>query len=269
MDVSSLLDALRGCAIIDLEQPRTTDSPFFPAHRPGYVYSLHRRHEDNTLDARTSAAGLIVASEHAGTHIDALSHQAESLCLYGGLAVTPQIQTSVGFTELGVETIQPLMTRGVLLDVAGLRGAPLPHEYLISPADLEECEAHQGVQVQHDDVVLVRTGYGAYWQDPDRYARAAGGSAAASQWLVQRRVRAVGCDNFAWDVPGYRDATTGTTLPGHVLLLVRSGIYILENLYLEELAARRCATFLFLCLPLKLVGATGSPVRPLALLPSP
>jgi kynurenine formamidase len=121
--------------------------------------------------------------------------------------------------------------------------------------------------VNRGDVVLVRTGYGSLWHDPERYVRAAGGSSAASRWLIERGVRAVGSDNLAWDVTGYTDDDTGTTLPGHVLLLVRSGIYIIENLLLEELSAAGVFEFLLVCIPLKLMGATGSPVRPLALVP--
>ena len=75
----------------------------------------------------------------------------------------------------------------------------------------------------------------------------------------------VGADNMAWDVIGLRDAELGCTLPGHLLLLAQRGIYIVENLRLGELAAARAYRFLFVCAALKFVGATGSPVRPLAL----
>jgi kynurenine formamidase len=266
MESAELIAAVQRSIIVDLEQPRTAAMPCLPGHRPGYTYTLHRRHEPGLDEARTSASGLIVAVEHSGTHIDAFSHQAESMHLCGGVEVTPAVQTSTGFTQAGVELVPPLVGRGVLLDLAGQTGDLLPPRSLITPADLEACAERQGTYVEPGDVVLVRTGYGRYWDDQPRYEQAAGGSAAASQWLVDHRIRAVGCDNFAWDVLGYTDSTTGTTLPGHVLLLVRHGIYIIENLNLEELAARRAYAFLFLCIPLKLMGATGSPVRPLALL---
>jgi kynurenine formamidase len=267
MDNAGLIDAAQRSIIIDLEQPRSAAMPCLPAHRPGYSYTLHRHHEPGLAEARSSASGLIVAVEHSGTHIDAFSHQAESMRLCGGIEVTPTVQTSTGFTQAGVETVPPLIGRGVLLDLAAQRGEVLPPRSLISPQDLEACAREQGTHVLAGDVVLVRTGYGRYWNDQPRYDEAAGGSAAASQWLVDQQVRAVGCDNFAWDVLGYLDPMTGTTLPGHVLLLVRHGIYIIENLNLEELAAHHVYEFLFVCIPLKLVGATGSPVRPLALLP--
>ncbi|MBE3559153.1 MAG: cyclase family protein, partial [Ktedonobacteraceae bacterium] len=106
-----------------------------------------------------------------------------------------------------------------------------------------------------------------YWQDPQTYLAGAGVHTDASQWLAEQRVRAVGADNIAWDTPGYLDPDLKVTLPGHVVLLVRHGIYILENLFLEELARDRRYEFLFICLPLKMRGATGSPVRPVAVVP--
>src|SRR5258708_19991314 len=118
--------------IYDLEQPRYFGAPVFPSHAPGYVYTLHRHHERGMGEARTGASGFMYTTEHSGTHIDALCHQAEDLYLYGGREVDARIQTASGFTELGVETIAPIVTRGVLLDAAAYRGvdrieAGMPH----------------------------------------------------------------------------------------------------------------------------------------------
>ncbi len=113
--------------------------------------------------------------------------------------------------------------------------------------------------------MLVRTGNGALWQDADRYLQAGGMSTDASQWLAEQKVRAVGADNVAWDIPGFVDPTLNVSFPGHLVLLVRSGIHIIENLFLEELASAQQYEFLFICLPLKMRGATGSPVRPVAI----
>jgi kynurenine formamidase len=202
--------------------------------------------------------------EHSGTHIDALAHQAENMILHGGVHVDSGVQTSAGFRVHGVDTLAPLVCRGVLLDVAGDHGVPPDHP--ISRQELEQAATEGGVEVRAGDVVLVRTGYGALWSDSSQYLHAAGVSAAGSRWLIDREVRAVGADNIAWDViTGPPDAELGVTLPGHVLLLVRAGIPIIENLNLEELAAEGVREFAFVCLPLKMRGATGSPVRPIAL----
>jgi kynurenine formamidase len=236
--------------IYDLEQPRYFGAPIYPSHAPGYVYTLHRRHERDVGEARTSASGFMYTTEHSGTHIDALCHQAEDLHLYGGREVNASIQTSQGFTELGVETIAPLITRGILLDIAWYRG--VDHIAMGNPIQRDELEAaahKQGVSVVEGDVVLVRTGNGALWQDPPLYLQAGGVSADASSWLASRGVRAVGADNVAWDEVGAIDPNLKVTLPGHMILLVRSGIYIIENLFLEELARDQCYEFTFICLP--------------------
>ena len=201
--------------------------------------------------------------EHSGTHIDALAHQAENLTLHGGVHVDSGVQTSVGFRVLGIETMAPLVARGVLLDVAG--SERLPPDHSITPDQLEHAATAAGVEIRAGDVVLVRTGYAALWSEPAEYLRAAGVSSAGSRWLIEKKVSAVGADNMAWDVIGPTDPELGVTLPGHLLLLVRAGIPIIENLNLEELAAARVHEFAFVCLPLKMRGATGSPVRPIAI----
>ncbi len=252
--------------IYDLEQPRYFGAPVYPAHAPGYFYTLHRRHERGMGEARTGASGFMYMTEHSGTHIDALCHQAEDCHLYGGREVDARLQTPFGFTELGVETIAPIMTRGVLLDIARRRGVDrIEVGNPITPDELEAAARSQGVSIGEGDVVLLRTGNGAFWQDPAVYLQAGGVNGAASSWLASRGVMAVGADNMTWDEVGLLDPDLKVTLPGHVILLVRHGIYIIENLLLEELARDQRYEFTFICLPLKLRGATGSPVRPVAI----
>jgi kynurenine formamidase len=258
-----IADTLGSARVFDLEQLRYAGAPSHPAHAPGFNYFLHRHHARGAPEARTGASGIVVMPEHSGTHIDALAHQAENLMLHGGVHVDTGVQTSTGFRVLGIETMAPLVGRGILLDVAGAQR--LPPEHAITPHELERAAANAGIEVRAGDVVLVRTGYGSLWAEPEAYLHAAGVSASASRWLVDRSVKAVGADNMAWDVVGPTDPELGMTLPGHVLLLVRAGIPIIENLNLEELAAAKVYEFGFVCLPLKMRGATGSPVRPIAL----
>ncbi len=258
--------------IFDLEQPRTEGMPIHPSHRPGYSYLLHRHHEDEydpeASGPRTSASGVIVCMEHSGTHIDAICHQSDGLMLFGGVPVDRTVQTSRGFKQLGVEEILPIVAPGVLLDVAAHHDRDaLEPGYAVTAEDLEACCESQGVEVSPGDVVLVRTGNERYWEDTECYLAGPGVSSSASRWLADRRVLAVGADNMAWDVIGAVDPELGCRLPGHLILLARRGIYIIENLKLSELAASGHHRFRFVCSPLKLVGATGSPVRPLALVP--
>jgi kynurenine formamidase len=252
--------------IYDLEQPRYFGAPVYPSHAPGYFYTLHRHHERSMGESRTSASGFMYTTEHSGTHIDALCHQAEDLHLYGGREVDAGIQTPFGFTELGAETMAPLVTRGVLFDLALYRGVDrIGAGNPITSDELEAVAQEQGARVREGDVVLVRTGNGGLWQYPEVYLQAGGVSGDASSWLASRGVRAVGADNMAWDEVGVVDPDLKVTLPGHVILLVRHGIYIIENLFLEDLARDERYEFTFVCLPLKLRGATGSPVRPIAI----
>ncbi|MDQ4105728.1 MAG: cyclase family protein [Actinomycetota bacterium] len=256
--------------VFDLEQPRTEGMPVHPAHQQaGYSYLLHRHHEDEyrpeEAGPRTGAAGVIICGEHTGTHIDALCHQSDALVLYDGVSVDRVIQTPRGFTRHGVEEIPPLLAPGVLLDVAAKEGVKeLDPGRAVTSSDLEECCERQGVNVESGDVALVRTGNGRYWEDAGRYLAGPGMAPSASYWMADKGVLAVGADNMAWDVPGLKDPELGCMLPGHLILLARRGIYIIENLVLEELAAAGHHRFKFICTPLKFVGATGSPVRPLA-----
>ena len=265
-DTADFVRLLTSARLFDLEQPRRQGDPVHPNHVPGLQLMLHRRHEP-AREPRTSAAAMVFMAEHAGTHIDAFCHQADELRMYGGVAVTPAVQTPTGFTQLGAETIAPIVRRGVLLDLVKLGGELPEPNALIEPAELERAEAAAGVAVGAGDVLLVRTGYATLWNDPPAYLTAAGMSAASSRWAVDRGVFAVGADNMSWDVVTHVDPDLGS-LPGHLVLLARAGIHIIENLNLEELAATGAGQFVFACFPLKVVGGTGAAVRPVAILPA-
>jgi kynurenine formamidase len=266
----SWIDSLLSARVYDLEQPRFAGMPIHHSHRPGYFYALHRRHRDTYRPEehgpRSGASGVLTMMEHSGTHLDALCHQANNLRMFGGIEVDGA-ETPAGFSTLGVETVPPLLRRGVLLDVCGHKGQRvLPAGYGITADDLASCAAAQGVEVEAGSVLLVRTGYGALWHGEQQvYLDAAGVSKSGTLWAAERAVVAVGADNMTWDVPGERDPETGASLFGHVYLIPQKGIYIIENLNLEELARDRQYTFAFIGIPLKFRGATGSPLRPLAL----
>src|SRR5207302_5611703 len=135
----------------------------------------------------------------------------------------------------------------------------------IDLAEVQRAAEAQGVRPAAGDVLLARTGNAVHWNDEARYLRGAGMMGAVSRWLADVGVRAVGADNMAWDRFDEPDPELGISLPGHVILLVEHGIHILENLFLEDLAAAGAHEFTFICLPLKIRGATGSPVRPIAI----
>jgi kynurenine formamidase len=254
--------------VFDLEQPRTSTMPIHPAHKlGGYHYLLHRRHTDSFGNdgPRSGAGGVLVCGEHTGTHIDALCHQAENLTLCGGIKVDASVMNSSGFSRHSVDTIAPLIAPGVLLDMAAHLGMhALPEGYAISADELKACAHRQNVTIAAGSVVLVHTGNEQHWHDEPRYLAGPGLHGDASRWLATQKPLAVGADNMAFDVLGLKDEALGCTLPGHIIFLVRSGVYIIENLKLGELATAGAYEFEFVCAPLKLVGATASPVRPIA-----
>jgi kynurenine formamidase len=265
----TLIDQLSAARVFDLEQPRFAGMPVHPAHKPGYFYGLHRRHRDsyrpNEHGPRSGASGILTMMEHSGTHIDALCHQACDLAFFGGVKVD-EVERQDGYRELGAETMKPLLARGVLLDVAGHKGvAQLPQNYAITADDLVAASRAAGATPRAGDVLLVRTGYATSWTDETTYLNAAGVSKSGNIWAADQGVIAVGADNMAWDCMTERDPDTNMALFGHAHLLVTHGIHIIENLNLEALAAERVHTFAFVGVPLKFRGATGSPIRPLAL----
>jgi kynurenine formamidase len=267
--MSDLAAQLTRARVFDLEQPRFAGMPLHPAHKPGYFYALHRRHRDSyfpdKFGPRSGSSGTLTMMEHSGTHIDALCHMACDLTMHGGVKVE-EAERADGYRELGVETIKPLLGRGVLLDVAGHQGvAQLPQNYSITADDLIATAKAANVTVKPDDVLLVRTGYATTWEDESTYLNAAGVSKSGNIWAADRKVVAVGADNMAWDNMLERDPETKMALFGHAHLLVKHGIHIIENLNLEELAAAKIYEFGFVGIPLKFRGATGSPIRPLAL----
>jgi kynurenine formamidase len=269
MSVAALWARLAGARVFDLEQPRFAGMPIHPAHKPGYHYALHRRHRDTyrpgQFGPRSGSSGILTMMEHSGTHIDALSHQACDLHFYRGVAVD-RTERADGYTEYGAETIAPLLGRGVLLDVAGWKKVgTLPPHYAITDDDLEGCARDAQVVVERGDVLLVRTGSATLWNDEAAYLTAAGVSKSGNIWAADRGVRAVGADNMAWDCLTEKDPDTHMMLFGHAHLLVTHGIHIIENLALDELAASGHREFCFVGIPLKFRGATGSPIRPLAL----
>jgi kynurenine formamidase len=264
----STLDELARARVYDLAQPLEATTPVLPHHAP-FRMAMLRRHGDYFREDGSSGANeLLSLGGHTGTHIDALCHMSMDGKLHGGL--DPDTVCRGGrFAEHGVEAIAPIVCRGVLLDVAGALGVPaLEPARAITAQDLEATCRAQAVDVREGDAVLVRTGWPVgRFETPEAFLGWATGvpgtDVTAARWLAGRRIRVTDSDTivYEWLAPG---AALGR-LPVHVILLVEHGIPIIEVMDLEELARDRAWTFLFVAAPLKLVGATGSPMRPLAL----
>lgn len=262
-----LLAAVRhGVQVYDLAVPMFNGMPQSPNH-PRYWHSLPRRHGDMMrADGGSAANDMIVLGTHVGTHIDALAHVSQDGRLHGGLDAGTA-SSGGRFQELGVETITPIVRRGVLLDIPALHGiAACKPGYEITPDDLTGACTRQGISVEPGDVVLIRSGWGRHFADAETFQGKLSGvpgvGEPGARWLADHRVHAAGADSIAFEclAPG---AGHGL-LPAHRVLLVEHGIYIIETLALEELAAAGVSEFTFILTPLALTGATGSPARPIA-----
>jgi len=203
---------------------------------------------------------------HSGTHLDGLGHIGIGGYAYGGRPWSAIIGAD-GLSELGIEHAPPMMTRGVLLDVAALHGVDvLGPEQPITADDLDAAEKAAGLTVGPGDILLLHTGWGRYWDtDGDRYAASEPGlDMSGGRWCTSRRVTVIGADT--WAVEQVTAAPVAEAFPVHQETITRSGVYLLENARTEELAADGVHEFVFVLAPLPLVGATGAPVRPLAVL---
>jgi kynurenine formamidase len=255
--MQQLLAQLNAARVYDLGQPYFAGMPHWPAHPP-FLFGLTKRHGDMVGPAgNSSAADAIAMGSHVGTHIDGLCHFSCGGKLHGGAEVEGLQSYVGGLQKFSIDTVAPILRRGVLLDIAG--AAPLAADCEITPAQLEaacKTEIHAG------DVVLLRTGWARYFEDARRFVndtRNPGPGLAAAQWLSQRGIFAAGSDTVAFEKSPVPE------MPVHVHLLVESGIHIIECLNLEELAADGVTEFVFIGVPMKIRGATGAPVRPLAL----
>lgn len=242
-----------------------------PASRnhPSFQMALVRRHGDMIRDDGGSAANeMIVTGGHVGTHLDALGHVSQDGRVFGGAAAA-DIQTSSGLSDLGIDGFEPMVGRGVLLDVAAVHGTDvLEAGYEVTAADLARAEEAAGVEIGPGDAVLIGTGWSAFWPSPDFGGHehgTPGPGVEAARWLAERRIRVAGGETIAFEVtrPGMGHAT----LPVHRVLLVESGINIVEVMDFRALRATGRSEFGFVLSPLKIRGGTGSPVRPLALIP--
>ena len=204
-----------------------------------------------------------------GTQFDGLGHigmrvGGEDL-FYNGNKLS-DFGDTYGLKKLGVENAGVFFTRGILLDVCSLRGADrLEAGYVISPDELEACLKRAKLTIQEGDVVLIRTGHGKLWmQDNEAFGAGEPGiGLAAAKYLTDRKVSLIGSDNWAIEaVPHERD---DLSFPVHQWNLTKNGVYHLENLDLEQLAADKVYEFCFVFSPLRLKGATGSPGNPVAI----
>lgn len=254
--------------VLSLAQPLSAATPA-SSHRHGLAHFMIRDGGDYAAGARRPG-GVQVAEDslmlpiHTGTHIDALCHTWYDDQLYNGFS-GDTIRSTRGATRCGVEKLPPIVTRGVLLDAVRVNGGVVEPGQTVSRAMLEEAARLTDVEIEPGDTVLIRTGW---LESQEGRADVAfdvepGIDVEAAMWLASAGAAIVGADNFAVEVIPFAE---GSVFPVHQCLIRDHGLPLLEGLVLAPLAARRIGSFLFSAAPLPIVGGTGSPLTPLAVL---
>lgn len=269
--LGALQAALSGI-VVDLSQPVDRSTPRDAEQSPYalcmWSHPLASQREHAHAGAQNEVGFAVERVEldlHTGTHIDALGHCVAGSLMHGSLSVE-DVVTNAGLSRLGIENVPPLVTRGSLFDIPAVVDHPLEDGEVITIEMLERALHRQRSHIKAGDIALIRTGWAThYGVDNRRFLDGWPGIGIdAARWLKERGVVAVGADTHALEVWPPEDAHIHW--PVHQELLVQSGIYIIEHANLEETARRETYTFLCLCLPIRFVGGTASPIRLTAVL---
>lgn len=250
------------------------DPPKFPIGIPSLKLAIARRHEIYDYDIHqqptkntifTEANETITMSCHSITHLDALCHIGEvvngKVRLYDNISAD-EVEHDKGFKKLGIEQCPPIITRGVLLDIALYKGLKvLPKSYTITAEDLEATSKLEGVEIKRGDCVLIRTALPTIWsqQSETFYRFGPGLGLEAAQWLIDKGVIVSGADTISYE------KCPSPTHPVHRKMINNNGILLIKLLNLEEIAKEKIYEFLFVAIPLRVFGATASPINPIAI----
>ena len=254
---------IRQGKVFELGRELSPNMPFFGERR----FSMQLKRTTNpaaTNKQRSNEEIITTEIGQVGTQFDALNHQGIADMLYNCIKID-DVATRNGFTKLGVEKVGSIFTRGVLIDIAALKGVEtLAIDYEITVQDLQDALIKQSVSVGPGDAVLIRTGWGLLWNkdNPKFVSGQPGIGAPAAEWLAKQNVVLIGSDN--WGIEIFPNPDKQIRLPVHAIALVVNGIFLLENMELEALAKDKAYEFAFIVEPLKIKGGTGSTVAPIA-----
>ena len=267
-----ILDRLDGTHVFDLNVEYFIGMPsWVAAGDPPYgIWMTHT--PQGSVNDDLSGAGSAVHQKysycgdsihlytHCGTHIDTLNHLGHYGTFWNGWTADKQLGSRI-WNKGGPEKYPPVIARGVLLDVAAMKGVDcLPDSYAITPRDLQSAARRQKVELRKKDVVLVRTGRMTKWPDFHGYLdRTPGISLAAAKWLCEEAgAMCIAADTIALEV--LPSEQSNVFLPVHAYMFSTAGAQIIEVVDMDELAAEQQYEFAFLGFPLKLRGATGAPM---------
>lgn len=260
------LNDIESARVVELSHELRRGMPNHVSHPPYEMVPYFRAGDFQMEGGYGGSNELLLMSGHSGTHLDALGHVTQNGTGFQGRRLDELNAGLDGLGALGIETVQPILRRGVLIDVAAHRGAMEGETAPIDAAEIEDICRADGIAVRKGDCVLLHTGWARHWSDPAAYLGDGTGtpgiSADGAAYLCDAGAFLMGGETAVVE----HQAPGSHSLPVHMLALAHAGVHLLENMDLSALAATGAREFLFLCLPLRLVGATGSPVRPVAVI---
>ena len=248
--------------IYSLAVPLEKDGPQFPLFHKTWRVSHWQHLYDPELDIIDD---VIAMETHSGTHIDGIGHSWHDGQLYNGFS-SDEFASSRGVARVGIENVRHIFGRGVMLDVAAYKGVDhLDAAEPVTAVDLDNVAAAQGIELKPGDVVLVRTGwYNLFHSDKESWSKSfPGPDVSVLAWLKEHDVVAIGTDHPTCEL--YENIEATVQMPLHRHGLRDLGVYLLENLDLQDLARDKVYEFLFVGTPLRITHGTGSPWNPLAI----
>jgi kynurenine formamidase len=251
--------------VFDLGRVLSPAVPHAPVHVP-FMKRLVKAHGD-VVDAHgmSATSDVVTVGTHVGTHIDGLGHVAVDGRLAGGIDASSVQDRLSGFGGgFGIEEVTPIVVPGVVADIPRALGLEqLSDDHIVSTRELEQCLDSQGSPISTGGALLVRTGWGKGWPNVRFSAEESPGPGLdAVMWAWDHGARLFGSDTLVFE------GLPADGLPVHRELIAARGVHIIEAMDLEELTRKKVWSFLLIVAPLRLEGATGSPVRPVALVPS-
>jgi kynurenine formamidase len=261
--VLAALKVVKTGEIYELGEVLSTDPDKSYINR-GRVFNIYTKPAISEAGRRVSSEELVITElGQVGTQLDGFAHQMYGDSFYNCFKFD-DIATRTGYTKLGIENVGSLISRGVLIDITALKGVDMvAQDYVITPSDIQQALDRQKIEIQAGDAVIINTGWGKNrGVNNDIYGTNTPGlGIEAAQWVVAQQPVLIGTDTCCVEYRG----PDNRKLDVHSMMLIEKGIYMIENMKLDRLAEDEVFEFLFIVQPLKLKGATGSAVAPIAI----
>lgn len=272
--ITNFITAMKSARVIELNFIWDRNSPLLGLNPPFTIglQTSHKQTKGMIPGGIAFAADMMFFSgQHGAPNLDALGHISDNMKMFGGIDAEAN-EGAAGLLKLGIETYpkERFINRGVLLDVARFKNVDaLAQGYEITADDLEATARAEGVEIQPGDSVLIRTGYGKFFEaDKAKYmGLRPGPGESAARWLASKKIFLTGDDQMTYEVFSQQ----GSVFPCHRILIADNGIYLVENMNLEELAKTladlKAYEFVLVLNPPRIRGATGAAANAFAVIP--